>query len=268
MATKYRPRRAMMRLMTEKRENVIGNQVKTGLISARGWWIGAFLCALLLFVGASVAQEVASPTGKPAAKEDDNPVIIAPPPPRPPQPASPPIPTTPSLSVGERVDIVVETIVDAFLSLWQRLDIGDIVGIIITVIIGVGVPVWLNRRGAKDKKAKKRIQELEQKIQELEQSPQAEVQETQRTPQNMQASEKFKEGNAESGLGQHAKAILDYAEAIRLWPDFAEAYYNSGCAKTALGQYAEAIADYDKRRLSLSQISLWLIIIAEISKPY
>ena len=40
-------------------------------------------------------------------------------------------------------------------------------------------------------------------------------------------------------------AIADYDEAIRLKPDYAEAYNNRGTEKGALGQRDEAIADYD-----------------------
>ena len=36
--------------------------------------------------------------------------------------------------------------------------------------------------------------------------------------------------------GQQEDAIADYDEAIRLKPDFAEAYYNRGFAKAALGR--------------------------------
>ena len=37
-----------------------------------------------------------------------------------------------------------------------------------------------------------------------------------------------------------------YDEAIRLKPDFAEAYNNRGNAKTDLGQYEAAVADFDE----------------------
>ena len=52
-------------------------------------------------------------------------------------------------------------------------------------------------------------------------------------------------GNAKSELGQHFAAIADYDSAIRLNPDYANAYNNRGNAKSELGQHLAAIADYD-----------------------
>ncbi len=53
-------------------------------------------------------------------------------------------------------------------------------------------------------------------------------------------------GVTKGGLGRYGDAIEDYDEAIRLKPTFVEAYYNRGDAKGALDQRAEAIADYDE----------------------
>ena len=52
-------------------------------------------------------------------------------------------------------------------------------------------------------------------------------------------------GVARDILGQHAAAIADYDAALRLKPDYADTYNNRGVARRALGQHAAAIADYD-----------------------
>jgi tetratricopeptide (TPR) repeat protein len=46
--------------------------------------------------------------------------------------------------------------------------------------------------------------------------------------------------------GDNRGAIADYNEAIRLKPDYFNAYNNRGNAKSALGDYRGAIADYNK----------------------
>ncbi len=53
-------------------------------------------------------------------------------------------------------------------------------------------------------------------------------------------------GNAYSDLGQYARAIQDYDEAIRLNPNDDKAFYNRGGAYYGLRQYARAIQDYDE----------------------
>ena len=55
----------------------------------------------------------------------------------------------------------------------------------------------------------------------------------------------FRWGKSKSDLGNYVGAITDYTAAIRLYPDFAEAYNNRGNAKSRLGQYFSAISDYD-----------------------
>ena len=53
-------------------------------------------------------------------------------------------------------------------------------------------------------------------------------------------------GIAKCALGDHAGAIKDYDEAIRLRPEFPEMFNNRGNAKLALGDHTEAIKDYDE----------------------
>ncbi|MFA5321582.1 MAG: tetratricopeptide repeat protein [Smithella sp.] len=53
-------------------------------------------------------------------------------------------------------------------------------------------------------------------------------------------------GNAYSDLGQYPRAIEDYNEAIRLKPQYAHAYYNRGFTYDDLGQYQLAIEDYNE----------------------
>jgi tetratricopeptide (TPR) repeat protein len=51
-------------------------------------------------------------------------------------------------------------------------------------------------------------------------------------------------GNARSNQGDMAGAIVDYGEAIRIKPEYAKAYYNRGNARSDQGDKAGAIADY------------------------
>ena len=53
-------------------------------------------------------------------------------------------------------------------------------------------------------------------------------------------------GIAKNNLGQYEEALADYDEAIRLKPDNTEAYDNRGIAKNNLGRHEEAIADHDE----------------------
>ena len=56
----------------------------------------------------------------------------------------------------------------------------------------------------------------------------------------------FSVGNILSEGGWISEAISAYALALRLKPDYAEAYYNRGTAKTLIGEYEAAIADFDE----------------------
>ena len=51
-------------------------------------------------------------------------------------------------------------------------------------------------------------------------------------------------GAVKDKLGRYDDALADYAEAIRLKPDHANPYFNLGTAKAKLGRYDDALADY------------------------
>ena len=53
-------------------------------------------------------------------------------------------------------------------------------------------------------------------------------------------------GIAHRRKGDCVKAIADYSEAIRLWPDWHDWYLNRGIAYAASGHYEDAIAGYTK----------------------
>ena len=55
----------------------------------------------------------------------------------------------------------------------------------------------------------------------------------------------YNRGVAKHALGQHQAALADYDAALHLNPNFAEAYNNRGSVKRALGQHQAAFADYD-----------------------
>lgn len=53
-------------------------------------------------------------------------------------------------------------------------------------------------------------------------------------------------GSAYAAMGEHDLAIIDLSEAIRLRPKYAEAYYNRGIARHRKGEYDAAIMDYGR----------------------
>jgi len=56
------------------------------------------------------------------------------------------------------------------------------------------------------------------------------------------------EHHVDDDKGQRDRAIQDYDQAIRLNPNYAEAYYNRGTILHALGQQVRAAADFAKAR--------------------
>lgn len=67
----------------------------------------------------------------------------------------------------------------------------------------------------------------------------------QRNDLSISAETYFLWGNVKSDLGDYADAIADYTMAIRLNPDYTDAYISRGNAKNALGQHFAAITDYN-----------------------
>ena len=56
----------------------------------------------------------------------------------------------------------------------------------------------------------------------------------------------FSNGHQHDVAGESGLAIADYTEAIKLNPDFAEAYNNRGSVFMELGGYARAVSDFDR----------------------
>ena len=64
-------------------------------------------------------------------------------------------------------------------------------------------------------------------------------------PAAAKAKAHYRRGNAHADLKDNAKALADYAEAIRLKPDYSDAYNARGIVYFDQGQFDKAIAEYD-----------------------
>ena len=66
----------------------------------------------------------------------------------------------------------------------------------------------------------------------------------------------FKRGTAQIETGDYSAAVADFDEAIRLRPEYGEAFHNRGVAKWRMGRLAGALADFDES-IALGQVELW-----------
>src|SRR5262249_61127912 len=79
---------------------------------------------------------------------------------------------------------------------------------------------------------------------QLTQGPDRARQATAANPKDQRAHNLF--GRALNRLGRNDEALASFAEAVRLQPDFAEAFGNRGTVLSELGRFAEAVTDYDQ----------------------
>jgi tetratricopeptide (TPR) repeat protein len=104
----------------------------------------------------------------------------------------------------------------------------------------------------REKKLLQKVAQLEEENRKLTAEKQGTKQlkkEFQQASQDLTAVEWFYKANALWDGGKYTdpgKAIEYYNEAIRLKPDFVEAYYLRGLSYSDLGQHQRAIEDYDK----------------------
>ena len=66
----------------------------------------------------------------------------------------------------------------------------------------------------------------------------------------------FKRGTARIETGAYGDAVADFDEAIRLRPEYGEAFHNRGVAKWRMGKPEAALADFDES-VALGQVELW-----------
>ena len=71
-----------------------------------------------------------------------------------------------------------------------------------------------------------------------------------------QARGLFKRGTAQIETGAFADAVADFDEAIRLRPEYGEAFHNRGVAKWRMGEPEGALTDFDES-ITLGQVELW-----------
>ncbi|HSW67653.1 MAG TPA: tetratricopeptide repeat protein [Bacteroidales bacterium] len=65
-------------------------------------------------------------------------------------------------------------------------------------------------------------------------------------PREYRANELLKRGTEKVAQQQHVEAIRIFSQAIRLQPDFAQAYTFRGSAKFDIGDFAGAMEDYTR----------------------
>jgi serine/threonine-protein kinase len=63
---------------------------------------------------------------------------------------------------------------------------------------------------------------------------------------NSSSSHYFKNGNAKYSLKDYKGAIEDYQEAIKINPDFADAWYGKAICESILSKYDDALTDFNK----------------------
>ncbi|MBU7581524.1 MAG: tetratricopeptide repeat protein [Nostoc sp. TH1S01] len=69
----------------------------------------------------------------------------------------------------------------------------------------------------------------------------------------------IKLGNDCFGKGEYTNAITNYSEALKLYPNDAEIYYQRGLSYYQLGDYEEAIADYSQAiQINLNDAKLYI----------